>query len=85
MQLIKVTDLFNNEIIINPRNICTIKEAIVNNWGTLSYCLVINGIEIELFKKVKGENSSREIDEASLLLHQKFLEIIKQMNRSIYE
>ena len=85
MKLIKITDLFNDEIIINPKNICTIKESIFNDWGTLTYRLIINGEEIVLFKKTKGVDSSREIDKAGILLHQQFLKITTEMNRSIYD
>ena len=85
MQLIKITDLFNDEIIINPKNICTIKESIFNDWGTFTYCLIINGEEIKLFKKTKGIDSLKEIDEANISLHQQFLKIVKEINRSIYE
>ena len=85
MKLIKITDLFNDEIIINPKNICTIKKSISDNWGIFTYCLIINGEEIQLSKKTKGVDSSREIDKAGISLHQQFLKITTEMNRSIYE
>ena len=84
MQLIELTDLKNNRIVINPRNICTIEEVIKPFDSYFhSYELIINGREIIL--SICKSLSKIDNDKDAEYLHKKFLEIKEQMIRSIYE
>lgn len=84
MQLIELTDLKNNRIVINPRNICTLEEVIkLFDSYFYSYELIINSREIQLY--TCETLSSADNNRLSKCLHKKFIDIKEQMNRSIYE
>lgn len=85
-KLISITKWDNTKVVINPKNITSIQTEIYFNGCYWFYYLIIDGVNIEL-KRVDEDlcNVEQTRDYANRYLTHQYAEIIKQMNRSIYE
>lgn len=85
-KLISITKWDNTKVVINPKNITSIQTEIYFNGCYWFYYLIIDGVNIEL-KRVDKDlcNIEQAGDYANRYLTHQYAEIIKQMNRSIYE